>query len=367
MKKLQYILFIHAVLLFSCQEQSAVDSKISSESETKAELRLPATLAETDTIFVANDPQVDYIISGIKPEEDKIYEYWVKGNTLIAAISFPFYEINHRWLQDLDGDGKSEIIRAQGFEDGIDYGIFRLKDGQQETMLYFNPVFRDSKYPSQLFWGYPWNVENLVVDKEYKLRSSVDNEVVRDDDFYMPPNQKQLPYLLFEGKVKDADPFKIENIKPFNNLSLQTIITRASSEVPSKNGIQNSEVETNSNYAGIWKVDCNKSNESKLILEGADGQEGTLEIYYKNNILAKFLVKVESSKLIYVGTTILDRSISPATVDDFSEGQILGYIALKNGNKLNIDWRGFSTDKKDNKPFRNHPFGSNETLLTRCD
>ena len=166
-----------------------VQTPVPTENSPKLQLNLN-DYAYTDTAFVKNDPQVDYIISGIKTNEDKIYEYWIKDDKLITTISFPFYDISHRWLQDLDGDGRSEIIRAQGFEDGIDYSISKFQDAQQVLLLVFNPVLRDQIRPGQFFWGYPWDVKNVVTDKGYQLLSSLGNPDERDDNYFLPAGQK---------------------------------------------------------------------------------------------------------------------------------------------------------------------------------
>ncbi len=199
-----------------------VQAKLPTENAPALELNLDG-FTDVDTAFIKNDPQVDFVVSGYQPKESKFFEYWIKDNKLSATFSFPIFDINYRWLQDLDGDGKSEIIRAQGFEDGIDYSISKLEDAQEVLLLVFNPVLRDQTRPGQFFWGYPWDVKNVVTDKGYQLLSSLGNPDERDDNYFLPASQKQLPYILFEGATTQPD-MVVQGIQPFEHRTLATIL-----------------------------------------------------------------------------------------------------------------------------------------------
>ncbi len=205
-----------------------VQATLPTENAPVLQLNLDG-FTDVNTVFIKNDPQVDYIISGYQLEGSKFFEYWIEDNKLSATISFPIFDINYRWLQDLDGDGRSEIIRAQGFEDGIDYSISKFQDAQQVLLLVFNPVLRDQTRLGQFFWGYPWDVKNVVTDKGYQLLSSLGNPDERDDNYFLPAGQKQLPYILFEGTTTRPD-MVVQGIQPFEHRTLSTILEEVMSK-----------------------------------------------------------------------------------------------------------------------------------------
>jgi len=70
----------------------------------------------------------------------------------------------------------------------------------------------------------------VVTDKGYQLLSSLGNPDERDDNYFVPAGQKQLPYILFEGTTTQPD-MVVQGIQPFEHRTLATILE----EVMSKN------------------------------------------------------------------------------------------------------------------------------------
>ena len=92
---------------------------------------------------------------------------------------------------------------AYGYEDGIEYTFSRrLPGGKYDTIVMVHPVIRDELYADQLFWGYPWDITDVVLPEDgsrKKLLVNFDHDIVDDGEVYPPAWQKQVPAVLFIG------------------------------------------------------------------------------------------------------------------------------------------------------------------------
>ncbi len=97
-----------------------VQATLPTENAPVLQLNLDG-FTDVNTVFIKNDPQVDYIISGYQLEGSKFFEYWIEDNKLSATISFPIFDINYGyriWMemanQKLYGprDLRMELITA---------------------------------------------------------------------------------------------------------------------------------------------------------------------------------------------------------------------------------------------------------------
>ena len=66
-----------------------------------------------------------------------------------------------------------ELFRMEGMEDSSDYSIQKLdpKTWKRKDVARFVPLIRTSeKDPRMTFWGYPWDVRDLILDTSKEVR-----------------------------------------------------------------------------------------------------------------------------------------------------------------------------------------------------
>lgn len=230
-------------MLTYCSGQN--DKESAKIKETKNDIQKliapELTILKIDSVNIDSDQNLEFIISAINKKHSKKFEYWIKNNQKIAILEFPVYDIDYLWLADIDGDGKKEAIRAQGFEDGVDYAVFKLQDGKEIRLLNFNPALLDNRYPEQIFWAYPQDIKNLIL-KNNKIKVSLNNNFERDGKYTFPENQTELPFLFFAGETTQSD-MKLPDLKEpqyLNYLQLKNLIYKTDplkSKISAKNKI----------------------------------------------------------------------------------------------------------------------------------
>lgn len=185
------------VSTFSCSSSSNSQQK----NLTLTSLQIPDSL-EVDTIekVIINNKTIE-IYTAYNIDKTETYEFWYKDNKQVHFVQYPIFDINYKWLVDLDGDNDIEVIRAQGYEDGVNYGIYKKNRNSEKLVLSFNPALRDERYPDKLFWGFPWDMEGIDMRYKKQILSSFQISDERDDNFSMAEKQKQMPYVFFYGKT----------------------------------------------------------------------------------------------------------------------------------------------------------------------
>lgn len=98
---------------------------------------------------------------------------------------------------------------AYGYEDGIEYGFYNLQsDDRYEHILRVHPVVRDSSRSDALFWGYPWDIQDIVLsgdEGDKDVLATFDHAIVDDGEVYSPAWQKQIPAVLFVGRTTQPE------------------------------------------------------------------------------------------------------------------------------------------------------------------
>lgn len=225
-----YFIIGLVTILNSCKEtpQKAGNPKdVSVEKKVnKKEYKIPDGLKidNQEEINIDDDESKEIIITAVDKNADYFYEFWYKNDKLIYEFKYPWGSINRRWLLNLDDDATKEIVRIQGYEDGVDYVIYDIVKDKQVPILYFNPALVDKRYPDQYMWAYPNDIENLIVI-DNKLQVSLNNNYPRDDSHTQPKNQRELPFLFFNGRTSQPQA-KIAGINKYQVLPLQTIIKK---------------------------------------------------------------------------------------------------------------------------------------------
>lgn len=71
------------------------------------------------------------------------------------------------WFAQLDDDPMLELFRMDGDEDWSDYAIQKLdsKTWARKDLFKIDPlIIVDEKNPMRTFWGYPWDIRDLIAD-----------------------------------------------------------------------------------------------------------------------------------------------------------------------------------------------------------
>jgi hypothetical protein len=214
--KIFYSMFI-LLLITSCKQNKQIDKRVML-SDVKANRdilkNIPSSLKieKEEKINIDNDTEEELIVTAVDSISEKYFEYLYKKGNLIHEFSYPFVSINYKWFADLDNDNEKEIIRAQGYEDGMDYAIYKVKDNDEVVQLSFNPGLKDDRYGDKNFWAYPNDMRDIIVDQDKKLLVSLNNNYPRDDEHTIPSNQRELPFVFFKGKTTQPD-MEVKNLK----------------------------------------------------------------------------------------------------------------------------------------------------------
>lgn len=106
----------------------------------------------------------------------------------------------------LEADPSLRVI-AYGFEDGIDYSFYRRdRKGGYRRIVDFHPAMQDPTRPGQLFWGYAWDVHDIVLAPDGKsFQATFDHAIVIDGNVDPMPGQKRTPAVLFVGRATQPD------------------------------------------------------------------------------------------------------------------------------------------------------------------
>src|SRR3989338_3094851 len=212
--------------MFSCSQSSNVQQEHSHVTSNA----VPDSL-ELDTVEKVNiNNQTIEIYTAHNEDMTTTYEYWYKDSKQIHFVQYPNFEINYKWLVDVDADTDLEIVRAQGYEDGVNYGIYEKSRNSETLILSFNPALLDERYPNQVFWGYPWDMESLVVNKKKQILSSFQISGERDDNYTMAENQKRMPYVFFYGKTTQPEFDLVIRSSVGVYVSLMELITQSRQE-----------------------------------------------------------------------------------------------------------------------------------------
>jgi len=250
-----YLIVTLSIFYNSCKEnkslQSNEDINTTEKLSSKKVYKIPESLKieKQEKINIDDDETLEVIITAIDKNADYFYEYWFKNDLLIYKFTYPWGSINKKWLVNLDDDNEKEILRIQGYEDGVDYVIYDIAKDKQIPILYFNPVLVDKRYPNQYMWGYPNDIKSLIINKSGEVKVSFNNNYQRDDSHTEPNNQKELPFLFFDGLTSQPEA-KIASINKSEFIPLQSIV----SEVQ-KNSKTNHDLLQKGSIFKSWKND----------------------------------------------------------------------------------------------------------------
>lgn len=92
---------------------------------------------------------------------------------------------------------------ADGYEDGMEYWFAtRRDDGTYAYLVRVFPVLRDPSRPGSLYWGYGWDIHDIVLPGGgNRMLATFDHAIVDDGEVDSPDWQQRVPAVLFEGRT----------------------------------------------------------------------------------------------------------------------------------------------------------------------
>jgi len=239
MKRLiSFQLFLILCVLQGISVNAQLNMKLPKKIKTPAKITklVKGRIAETRTIDFDGDKKADYIVFVEDKTKGEIgFKLWINSKSeVVKNQSWDYVESDFLWFINLDEDSIPEIISAYGFEDGIDYSIYKQNfNGQEDTLLLvFNPVIIDSSRGGKTYWGYPWDVSDVLAKLSgtgFKLFCSFNHKIESDgdgDNSIVPVWQNRLPVIFFSGKTTQPQ-MTVEKIETRKWLNIREIIQEA--------------------------------------------------------------------------------------------------------------------------------------------
>lgn len=205
------LLILPYILADTVQAQTYLQKPRKVRTPEQIEKLINGKITETQAIDFNGDKKRDYIaVVERKTEDGEIIgtEYWITSDLKVVKETIRFNaDIQERWFINLDNDRVPEIVSAFGYEDGIEYAVYKqdFKNKKDILLFLFNPVLIDSSRQRKRYWGYPWDWIDIRVRRSgnhYEVLCTFDHEM--DGDFAVveiPEWQKRVPVIFFSGRT----------------------------------------------------------------------------------------------------------------------------------------------------------------------
>lgn len=128
---------------------------------------------------------------------------------------------------------KSLRFIAHDYEDGGLWEFYRRNPkGKYQRLFAVHPAMIDPTRPGRIFWGYAWNIEDIVLAPgrtDLMLQTTFDHHYVHDGNVTPPRNQQAIPYVLFRGTVTQTEMTADAGLH-FTPMSLSRVLRRATAK-----------------------------------------------------------------------------------------------------------------------------------------
>ena len=232
------LLIINLLLAIPVAGQPTMHSPRKIETPSQISKTTSEFILKTETIDFNGDNKLDYIVLFKNQTwqsnftEPFAFEWWYTSNfKVVKKVPKYIVDYDYRWFINLDKDPEQEIVSARGYADGIDYSFYNqnLINGSDTLIFTLNPVLLDSSNKlKQQYWGYPWDITNIITrirDGKIQIRCSLDHDIIRDSEHYVPDWQHILPVIFFIGKTTQPN-IRVAPIRKVQWLTLQEIIEK---------------------------------------------------------------------------------------------------------------------------------------------
>ena len=132
---------------------------------------------------------------------------WVDAGFKKRACDLPHPSagFNYYWFAQLDETPTLELFLMSGWDDGSNFRLYRFHatTWTSERLFGVNPGLRSAVSPTDrlLYWGYPWDVHDLVVEKPRKILGASELRPLGEWDCDSNSNLDMLvsPVIVFTG------------------------------------------------------------------------------------------------------------------------------------------------------------------------
>jgi len=200
------LLCISQVIAVNAQPNMKSPKKI--KTPIKIKKLVKGKIAETRIVDFDGDKKADYIVFVSDKSKGELgTKLWIDSNLkTVKREEWINAGADFLWFINLDADSIPEIISAFGYEDGIDYSIYKqnFNGGEDTLLLAFNPIIVDRSRKNKIYWGYPWDISDVLDapnGKSFELFCSFDHAIESDggDNSHVPEWQKRVPVIFFAG------------------------------------------------------------------------------------------------------------------------------------------------------------------------
>ncbi len=145
MKK-QLLSILILIFIIACNKKGSHNHKNSQEYNKenfseRSYISKDLKIEKEEQINIDYDSVKVVKITATDSDANYAYEFWFKNKEVLYKFKYSWGSINKKWFINLDEDSDKEIIRIQGYEDGVDYEIYDIQNKKQIPLLYFNPIY----------------------------------------------------------------------------------------------------------------------------------------------------------------------------------------------------------------------------------
>lgn len=120
---------------------------------------------------------------------------------------------------------------AHGDEDGGVWLFYRRSmEGKYTKLFAVYPAMIDERRKGSIFWGYAWDIEDIVLapGRGLSFLAAFNHGFTYDAEWIPPPGQKEVPFVLFKGTATQPD-IKVQKKIRLKRMSVQQIFKRSRS------------------------------------------------------------------------------------------------------------------------------------------
>jgi hypothetical protein len=157
----------------------------------------------------------DFIIEAVNKKDGSINEYWYDSSYKFIFKDKFDYSINEICVLDINKDGKNEVMRCQGYEDGVNFSISEFSETKLDKRFFFIPIVEDATYDGKIFYSTDLDDLRFLAICDDRIKVSFD-KLNLDFEVKKLKNQNKLPVLFFQSNIDKKG--NVEYVSKLNNI-----------------------------------------------------------------------------------------------------------------------------------------------------